>query len=306
MATKYWISTSSTSFSTAGNWSDGVAPANSDTLVFNGVGTANCSSDLSTVLTGVTIIVEKSYTGQIGTVSGATVTYLVLDGGTLKMPRTTGAGSASGSQRVMVNFGATAATVIIEDSNTTGAESYYPPVQILGTSLTAKITGGVVGFAIRPGDVSTLTSLITGKGGGTSAQVYLGEGVTLTSGVGDSGTIYDRANNTRTALRVGGATWEIAPTSTGATTTANVDDGKLIFNGSGTIGQLNCRKDFDSSANPNAYTVTNSTFYRGFNVNIDNGDPTSVTWTNATQFPDGMNAGTLRTPQGMKALIDNI
>lgn len=305
MGTKFWISTSSTSFNTGANWSDNAAPSNNDVLIFNGVGTANCSSNLSTVLTGVTVIVEPGYTGYIGNVSGATADYLVLDGGTLKMPRTGGAAgtSSAGSQRVMIDFGSTAAVVYIETSNSTGAESFYPPVMVKGTSITATVLGGNVGFAVRPGDAATLASLRVAKQTSSAPYVFLGAGVTLTDGVFDAGNILSKAENTATTIRVGGATYEY--TGTGAHTTLHLDAGKAIYSGTGTLTTANVRGYLDLSQDPRAKTITTANTYRGSTINADNGVPGGVVFTNAINHYDGIgpNGCTLITPAGVKGTL---
>jgi hypothetical protein len=308
MATKFWISTSSTSFSTAANWSDGNAPGNNDTLIFNGIGTANCSTDLSSVLTGVTVIVEPGYSGYIGLVSGATANYLVLDGGTLKMPKTGGASSNAnaGSQRVMIAFGSTAATVYVEATNPIGAESYYPPVMVKGTAVTATVLGGNTGFAVRPGDVATLASLRVAKQSGTSPYAYLGAGVTLTDAVLEAGRILSKADNTATTIRVGGAEYEY--TGTGAHTTLHLDAGKVIYSGTGTLTTANVRGYLDLSQDPRAKTITTASTWRGSTINADNGVPGGVVFTNAINHYDGVGPSgcTLITPANVKGTLVSI
>src|SRR5688572_27038899 len=107
MATKWWISTSSTSFTTAANYSDNAAPANGDTIIFNHLGTASVLTNLGSSLTTLTVIVEKSYTGSIGVlaVGGSSGTYLTMDGGTVHIERPAAFGSGSGSSLLMFDTG---------------------------------------------------------------------------------------------------------------------------------------------------------------------------------------------------------
>lgn len=301
MATKYWISTSSTSFSTAGNWSDNAAPANDDILIFNGVGTAACSTDLGTILTGVTVIIEPNHSAAIGAVAAGAATYLVLDGGTLKMPRLPNPASAAGPSRVLIDFGSTAATVDIQATNTTGSETQYPPVQILGDALTASVSGGSVGFAVRPGETATLASLRVTKGLGGDPSVYLGPGATVTSGTYDAGTVESRASATAATTRVSGATYRVEGSA--AHTTLTIDAGKVYYNGSGTIATLDCNGTFDATALGSALTITTATFRRGYLADLDNGVPGGITFTNPINYPDGIQAGTLRTPAGVKGTL---
>lgn len=311
MATKYWISTSSTSFNTAANWSDGIAPANGDVLVFNGAGTANCSTNLGANLTTVTVIVEPGYTGEIGAVATGAATYLALDGGTLKMPRAASGSRSSGSPRVLVRFdksdgtGSVAGTVVIEETNSTGTETFYPPVMIRGGSggITGTVTGNsVVGFAMRPGETTTLTSLRTSAGAGGTPIVFLAPGVTLSAAVFEHGIIYDKRDTTAPTIRVGGATYDYA--GTGATTTLIIDAGVCYYSGTGTITAATVKAGtLDFSRDPRGKTVTDCTCEAGYTLNVDNGVPGGIIFTNAIQYPDGLSAGKLITPAYVKGTL---
>jgi hypothetical protein len=285
MATKYWISTSSTSFNTAANWSDNVAPANGDTLIFNYLGTASVLTNLSTVLTTVTIIKEKSYVGSIGSISGATWTYLVLDGGTLYYEQTTGQGSASGSPLCMINFGGTAAVANVYDSASQSSTIYFPPLLLKGTSLTVHQSGGSLGVAPEPGSTSTLTAMRIIKGqGAIPPKLYLGQGVTTTALTAETGTITSRSDQTQTAATIDGdAVYDWL--GTGAHTTLTVGEGgKVRHRGTGTITTLNVVGEFDRTAETRALTVTNTNIYEGAKILLDNGVSASVTRTNAPVF----------------------
>jgi hypothetical protein len=304
--TKYWLGTT-TSFSTSTNWklADGsaaAAPGAGDTLIFNSNAAGSCTADLGSSLTGLTIIVEPSFTYSIGTVASGVPTYLHVHGGTLKMPKTSGAGSPSGSPRVLIDFGSVSAgaDIDIEYTSRNPTESYLPAVQIIGTGLRANITGGVVGFAIRPGETATLDSL---KIGGDSPQVTLGRGATCTSIIGNAGAIDNLSTNTTATSRFGrGCTY--TNSGSGAHTTMYVESGgRAIYKGAGTIGTLYCWGSLDMSQNNNSVTITSSTFYAGHNVNIDNGVAGGVVFTNARNFPDGMGSGVFRTPAGVKSTL---
>lgn len=68
MANPGWTSTSSVDWDTNGNWSTGTAPANGDSVFFNHVGTANCTTGGTEAgETYTDLSVEASYNGQIGT-----------------------------------------------------------------------------------------------------------------------------------------------------------------------------------------------------------------------------------------------
>lgn len=286
MATKYWISTSSTSFNTAANWSDTAAPANGDTLVFNSLGTASCTTNLSTSLTTITLIVEKSYTGNIGVLSGATATYLVLDGGTLYAEQTTGQGGPTGSPLIMVNFGSTAAVANIYDSSSTSASTYYPPIILKGTSLTVNQFGGSAAIAPFPGETSTLTAAKIAKGVSPSVQpnLFLGAGVTTTLLTATTGTILNRAGQTQTAVTLSGDA-KYTYDGTGAHTTLTTNAGSYCtYAGTGTITTLNNSGTFDREKDTRALTITNTNLYAGCSFLLNNGVASSTTRTNAVAF----------------------
>jgi hypothetical protein len=287
MATTYWISTSSTSFSTNANWSSGTAPANGDTFVFNGLGTASVLTDLGTVLTGTTMIVEKSYAGSIGVLSGATATYLVLDGGTAHFEQGSGQGSGPGSPLLMVNYGSTAAVVNIYDSASTSSTTYYPPILIKGSSLTVNHSGGTAGVAQLPGETATLTALKMLKGVNPSVtpSMYLGTGVTTTLLTAALGTVLNRSNQTQTTVTLSG-TAQYNYDGTGAHTTLNVNKGSsAIYSGTGTITTLNLYGGtFDREKDPRALTITNTNLYNGCAILLNNGVASSTTRTNPVAF----------------------
>jgi len=283
VATLYWISTSSTSFNTAGNWSTGAAPSNGDTVIFNYLGTANCSTNLGTSLTTVTLIVEKSYTGTIGSISGATWTYLVLDGGTLHYHPTTGQGSPSGSPQVLVGFGSTAAVVNVYDSASTSSAVYYPPLLVKGTSLTLNHSGGSVGIGTEPGVASTLTAANVIQGSGSiSPKLYIGDNVTTTALTANAGEILSRTNVTVAAATISGSA-KYTYLGTGAHTTLTIGDGGVVTHqGTGAIATLNVTGTFDRTKDTRAITLGGTAFniYKGARLLLDNGKASSITRSN--------------------------
>lgn len=296
MATRIWIGTSSTAFDTAGNWSPSGAPANNDTLVFNHQATANCATNLSTTLTGVTLIVEKSFTKYIGDGTN----YLVLDGGTMYVRKASGSGSPAGSGRIMVNFGSTAATAYIEDSAQTSADTYYPPIQLLGTSLTVQASGGSYGIAIRPGEVSTATAVkqTADSEAVVSAGGYLGTGLTLTAATLNAGTLRNRSDQTATTVTVANAAATYEATGAGAHTTINCYAGHVNYEGGGNITTLNLAGTFKRTRDTRAITISTTNIYTGSTVDIDNGAG-GVTMTTKNLINCGMQDVTWNTSEGV-------
>jgi hypothetical protein len=289
LATKHWLGTT-TSFNTASNWSDGNAPANSDTLIFNHFAVGDCTTNLSTVLTGVTLIIEKSFSYDIGTLTSAGVaTYLVLDGGTMYNGQESGQGSPTGSTTILVNFGSTAATVYMYDSASTGmADNYFPPVAVKGTSLTLYQTGGSLAIAPFTGETATLAAGTVTRGeAGVSPSLYLGSGVTQTALTAKAGEIFSRTAQTAAATTING-TAIYTVEGTGAHTAITLDgNGRVNYGCTGTVGTLTSSGEWNSESYAQPYTITNRAFGKGARYFIDNGRSTSVTQTNAYTLTGG-------------------
>jgi hypothetical protein len=300
MATKWWISTSSTSFNTAGNWSDGVAPASSDTLIYNYLGTANCETNLGTSLTGVTVIVEKSYSGQIGSITAAGVaTYLALDGFTAYIGQRTGAGSPTGSQLVLLsNTGSNATVINIFDTPPTSSTNFYPPFLTKGAALTINHSGGIIGVAVIPGETAGLTLNVAKGSGQQSPVAYLGAGVTAAAITINNGQVDSRSDNTTASVILSDGNSIYNFQGTGAHTAASVDSGTFNHAGIGTITTLNLTGTFNRDKDTRALTVTTLNFYRGAMLNVDNGKSGSTTITNKNLVRCGMQDVRWQTPEG--------
>ncbi len=68
MALPIWVSTSSVDHNTGANWSPATAPANGDSVTFDNVGTANCTTNMTQAgETYAAVNVSPNYAGQIGT-----------------------------------------------------------------------------------------------------------------------------------------------------------------------------------------------------------------------------------------------
>lgn len=310
MATKHWISTSSTSFNTAANWSDGVAPANSDTLIVNQFGTANISTNIGSTLTGITLIVEKSYLGQIGSLTSAGVaTYLTFDGGTIHLEQLPIQGAPAGSSLIMVaNTSTTAMVINVYDSASSSSSTNYPPILFKGTDITLNMYGGKVGMAALTGETSTATINVNRAATASVASyLYCGNGATLTAlRVSDSASVLSRSNNTCASAIIGGtSTYEYQ--GTGAHTALEVNDSAICYaSGTGTVTTGTVRGGtLDFSRDTRAKTYTDLLLYKDSTLNVDNGQRTSLTFTNPIQYPDGIGSITFKSPAYMKMSLDN-
>ena len=233
MATKYWKASTASNFQTGSNWSDGAAPANGDTLVFNHLGTGNVTSGLSNTLTGVTVIIEMGYTGQIGVLDASTRTYLELDGGTIYIGRKSPQGAGSGPGLVMIRNidggSSTDMTInVLDSASSNSASTYYPPILIKGTGITLNVNGGNVGVNLIPGDTPpTTTQLdsirINSSDGGVNPQVTVGGNASVTNVYASAGSFVCYSNSAITyAFFAGNSIAEFI--GTGAVTTLEVGD----------------------------------------------------------------------------------
>ncbi len=201
---------------------------------------------------------------------------------------------------ILLNFGSTAATVTVYDSSSTGANAYYPPILIKGTTLTLNQNGGSVGVAALPGETAGIVAKVAQSNAGVAPNLVLGSGTTVTSLNQNYGNVMSMsANTTVTTVLSGSATYTY--TGTGAHTTLTVNAGATCFySGTGTAttttvyGTLNCSRD------PRAKTFTTMYVYSE-NVVLNNGVPGSITVTNPIQFPASRIV--LNTTPGMKVTL---
>jgi hypothetical protein len=305
MAIRRWISTSDTSFNTTANWSGGTVPVTGDTIIFDGTGTANLTSNLGqSALTGITLIITHANASQIGTDTAGVATYLQIGASSVTIGRNDG-GIGTGSQLILLDFGSTTNATNVLQTSSGSANTKYPAVCLLGSAMTLTISGGNVGVAVRPGETATCASLKTTAGLlGSTPAVYAGSGATLTTFVLDSGSLQSFSTATVTTGRTSGGRYVYE--GTGAHTTLEVDDGTVIYNGTGTITTADVRGELDFSHDSRAKTVTTANVYKGGTLNVDNGVPGGIVFTNPINYPDGLDKVQVRTPAGVKGTLTNI
>jgi len=300
MAIITWIGTTG-DFNTGANWSGGSAPTTGDTIILNGTSNVALTSNLNqSASTGVTLIITHASSAQIGTDVDGVATYLQIGASNVIIGRSDG-GTGNGSQLILLDLGSTASAVNILQSSSTSANQKYPPIGIKGTAVTLTPSGGTTGVAVRPGETATLAALKTTRGGNSTPTIYLGSGVTPTAISVDAGTVNSLSDNTCASARVSGGTYNVS--GTGAHTLLNVDDGTCNYTGVGTITAANIRGSLLMGADARAKTITDATIYKNATLDIDNGVPGSITFTNPIQYPDGIGAVTIRTPAGVKGTL---
>lgn len=301
MATRYWVSTTPGSFTTAGNWYPSGAPANGDTLVFNALGPGSVNSGLNTSLTGVTLVVDKGYTGSIGVMpSGNTpASYLTLVGGALIVGRESGGtSSGTGSPAILVDFGGTAATVTVYDSGSTSTVPGLPPILLKGSNLTIHHLGGKIGVAAVPGETATVTYNCGSQAGVISPTAFFGTGATITLLSMQSGTVLSVSGNTVASATVSGGTY-IHQGSGAHTDLTTVAGGTVLYDGTGTITTLNNAGVFRRSRGTDSLAITTLNLYSGATLDLDNGRAGTVTISNVN-LNCKLHEASVRLPYGVR------
>lgn len=277
------------------------APASGDTILFDSRATGYLTAGLSqTSLTNMTLIFDQSFAGRVGVADVATAvgTYLAIGAPTIRIGGSSGEGSPTGSALIMIDVGTTPSTITCLNSSSTSADTYLPPIRIIGSAPDMRVTGGSVCVAPRQGESSTGTFKVSSGGGSSNAYLFLGPGVSVTSLTVDGGECVSVSTATCTAATVEGGTYDYL--GTGAHTTLNVRDGVCYYSGTGTITTANVHGTLDFSRSPAGRTVTNCTVYGGGTLNFDNGTPGGIVFTNPIQFPDGINSISLTGPKNIK------
>src|SRR6185437_1113966 len=171
-------------FANAQNWSGGVAPVNGDTLVFDN-GSVACLFNLSTTLTGITVIVNPGFTGTIGlplintnsptSYAEYRTTSLTLVGGTATI-------NGPALQRFNIAFGANTSTVRIMGTGSR-LDRYTPVVLITGGNGSSELdmTKGDAGLAFYLGTTANFPTIKTGflNNATTDVSLICGPGTTL-------------------------------------------------------------------------------------------------------------------------------
>lgn len=235
MATKTWISVSTTDYGTAGNWSPSGVPVTGD-VVRIPPGTAAITAGLNqsaVVLDG--FYVEPGYSAAIGTISA-----------NLQVTVDTGLPFVfAGQGQAYIDIGSSAISPIINNTSTVAAGLGFGLYLIGSAIATLTVNRGSVGLAARGGNTSTAATVnsdfISNQAG--DVTLYLGAGCTLTT-VNQTGgtltvnsaattittlagTLFVAGTGAVTTLTNNGAT--CYPTSTGTITTCNANSGITDF-----------------------------------------------------------------------------
>lgn len=250
-------------FTNAQNWSTGSAPANSDVLVFDN-GSTDCKYNLTSSLTGVTVLVQGGFSGDIGLpfinsdnsqmYAEYRTTSLTLAGGTLTINCPTIA-------RGNFAFGANTTTIRILNTSSQRQDAYTPIILVTGGNSSSEIdiSKGDVGVAFYQGTTATFPIINTGFAGNASSDVKLvcGAGSTLTTVSQNGGKVILQANVTTANVGINGG---MLTMQDNAATTINARGGTVVINSTGTMATINLygAATLDFSQDTRAKTVTNA------------------------------------------------
>lgn len=277
MSTKLWIGTDSGNegdWSVAANWSPSGVPTNSDDVYLENTSQSVTSGFSQSAVTLASLNIGQSFTGEIGTATGE----LAISATLLRIGYHNGQGTPSGSNRIKLNLGSVQSEIIITNTSVSSTDTYLEPVRIKGThaSNTIQVLGGTVGVATT--DASEAATISEASVLGNNARLHLPAGVTLTTLNVAAGTCSVGCAAT-TIEQTGGS---LTTYGEGAITTVNVDSGRAALNSDGTITTLRVGSagSVDMSGDARAKTVTNCEVYGGGGLDINNGNPQSITLTN--------------------------
>lgn len=250
-------------FDNAQNWSGGVAPANSDTLVFDN-GSVACCYNINSSLTGVTLNVNPGYSGTIGLPfinASGNVAYAEYRTTSLTLAGGTAVVNAPSCQQCNLAFGANTTTVRVLATGQRLTSS-IPPLLIIGgnSSSILDVTKGDVGVAYYLGQTAQFPTVNTGYATNANADVTmtLGAGCTLTTITKNGGSITVSANATTITQGVSGGS--VTLTDAVTVTTINAYGGTVNLNSTGTIGTINLygSATLTADGDPRGKTITNN------------------------------------------------
>lgn len=255
-------------WSVAANWSTGAVPSNSDDVFISnnsipifwglnqsGVTLSSLNIDLSYMgLIGLNYAVfQQTALQQNNTVQEYRPVKLAIGATNVNIGGYYGVGQTSGPNRINLDLGTVASTVVVSNTSTTIYDSGRNPVRIKcnNSSTNVFVNKGWVSIAGDiPGESSTLSSF--NNAGGTCLITV---NTTLTTLNASAGTTTISCG--MTTLNVSGSA-SVTTLGSGAITTANVYGGNAILNSIGTITTLNPQGgSIDFSQSIQARTITN-------------------------------------------------
>jgi len=275
MASIYWISTASTSWAIAANWSTTTVPANGDDVYITNSAISIDTGLNQSAVTLASLSIDSSYTGRLGTSAAA----LQVSATTMTIGQEVLDGQTTGSGRLRID--GTFTTVNVLNTATNGADIGFPPCRLKGTITTLNVLRGKVGIAVStPVETSTVTTL-NGNKDNAAAQpiITLGNGVTVTTINIKGSKVVTRNSATITAVTLYDGSYSVQGDA--AHTTLTMYGGAVQYMGIGTITNLRVYGGtFDLSMDGRTKTVSNCDLYGPCTLDVATGVAGSVVFTN--------------------------
>lgn len=284
-------------WTTASNWSSGSVPGDGDVVIFDHSSVPVYFGLDQSAVTLSALHVKQSYTGKIGlnpsvfavdadttdtTVSEYRETYLRVGASAIHVGEHTGASSPTGSGRIKLDTGSVQTTLHIHNTASASSDLHHPVVRWMGTHVDNVIYAmrGQVGIASElANQTATIDILYVGQSSGqtSDANVILSEGVTLTDLHQAGGTVM-LACDVDMLDQTGGMLY----TQGTLTMTDVIVSGKADFQHQGNIANLTLRHggEADLSHQPQARVISNCTLHHASTMNLNNGNPLSISFTN--------------------------
>lgn len=271
-------------WNTQANWTggDGDLPgADASDVVYIDGGTIKYGLNQSAISNTLTALyVTRSQIGENGS-AGKNPSYLQIKASKVDINYTTTSGTSTFPSPVNIDTGSTASTITVFNSGTNSPTTEQSVnLKANSASTNVYIRKGVVGIANHAGETTTVGTINVSyvSAVNTDAEVYIGDGVTLTTYTQKGGD--NLLSSAATTINVNGGTLQTE--GSGAYTTVNNTSGTFISNSTGTITTLNVSgtgiSDFTKSQE--ARTVTTAKLDPSGTFKYD---PSVVTLTNKIQ-----------------------
>lgn len=276
------------------NWSGGALPGGAaDQDVYLGDAEIFYGLDQSAIGNALDTLNVESAKISVNPATGTLPTYLQIKAAAVLIGRHSGPGTIQFATPVNIDTGATASNIVVYNSGT-NTTTTQPAVRLIAASASTNIEvrKGRVGIGYHNGETATVGNIVVNyiTSQSSDADVYIGEGVTLTNYTQKGG-----------ACSLGSAIGTLGELSAGAMTTfgegtiatMNISGGTATLNAIGTITALNVTGNgtADLTKSSQARTVTTAKIGDTGTIKVD---PSVVTLTNNIQPFDATGDITLR------------
>ena len=264
MANNVLIGTNVT-WTTAGNWSTGAAPVNSDVVFLTNNQTLITGGLVNTGVRLTTLNLVMDFTGRVGTnnVSGNTYLQISAVTGNLGIPAAGGA-VVNGSSLFNWDAGTSSTVINVLNTSNSGSAQGQSPYKLLGSALTINLMGGNISVAALPTENATISTMnVIASGQGVSPQAYLGPGCNLGTMTLTGGFVVSNSQTLVSSAVISGNNVRLVHQGTGGFNSLVVDNGGVTYNGSGSVNSLSLTGTIDLSGGGGTVVFGSVTLYAG-------------------------------------------